>query len=168
LILGVNNGCACSVQDLLYYKEQCSESFVLAENKRTEERPSETPIKIWLFNEKEAIERVLKESGEDMFQQEVDYFVQRIIDDKTHIYSRRSDIKGVGMVYAEGIKFADLLSEAIHAYMLGMYNSAIALSCMAAERLCYDFIDISNITLNSKQLNDKQRPTYIRSHLPGW
>jgi len=87
----------------------------LAEKKRTEENASETPIRIWLLNEKEAIEKVLKESGEDMFQQEVDRFVQRINDDKAQIYSRRSDIKGVGMVYAEGIRFADLLAEAIHA-----------------------------------------------------
>jgi hypothetical protein len=128
----------------------------LVEEKRTEEKTSETPIRIWLLNEKEAIENVLKEKGEDMFQQEVDYFVQRINDDKTQIYSR-SDIKGVGMVYVEGIKFADLLAEAIHAYMLGMYNSAISLSCIAAERLCYDFIAISNITLNSKELDNKTK-----------
>jgi len=129
----------------------------LAEKKRTEENASETPIRIWLLNEKEAIEKVLKESGEDMFQQEVDRFVQRINDDKAQIYSRRSDIKGVGMVYVEGIRFADLLTEAIHAYMLGMYNSAISLSCIAAERFCYDFIDISNITLNSKELDNKTK-----------
>lgn len=60
--------------------------------------------------------------------------------DKTQIYSRRRDVHGVGMVYAEG-KVADSLAEAIHAYMLGMYNSAISLPCIAAERLCYDFID---------------------------
>ena len=48
-----------------------------------------------------------------MFQHEVDNFVNRINNDKTQIYSRRSDIKGVGMIYAEGLKFADLLAEAI-------------------------------------------------------
>ena len=85
----------------------------MAEEKRTEEKPSETPIRIWLLNEKEAIEKLLKESGQDMFQQEVDNFVNRINNDKTQIYSRRSDIKGVGMIYAEGLKFADLLAEAI-------------------------------------------------------
>jgi hypothetical protein len=60
--------------------------------------------------------------------------------DKTQIYSRR-DVQGVGMVYAKGLKFADSLAEAIHAYILGMHSSAISLPCIAAERLCYDFID---------------------------
>jgi hypothetical protein len=45
------------------------------------------------------------------------------------------------MVYAKGLKFADSLAEAIHAYILGMHSSAISLPCIAAERLCYDFID---------------------------
>jgi hypothetical protein len=64
------------------------------------------------------------------------------------------------MGYAEGLKFADLLAEAVQAYMLGMYNSAISLSCIAAERFWYDFIDISNITLNSRELNNKAK-TYL-------
>jgi hypothetical protein len=132
----------------------------LEENKRTEEKPSEIPIKIWLFAEKEALEELLKGTGADMFQREVDSFIQHIGDDKTQIYSRRREIKGVGMVYAEGLKFADLLAEAVQAYMLGMYNSAISLSCIAAERFCYDFIDISNITLNSRELNNKAK-TYL-------
>ena len=66
------------------------------------------------------------------------------------------------MIYGEGLKFADLLAEAIQAYMLGMYNSAISLSCIAAERFCYDFIDISDITLNSKVVNNKAKTYYIR------
>jgi hypothetical protein len=83
------------------------------------------------------------------------------------IYSRRREIKGVGMVYAEGLKFADLLAEAVQAYMLGMYNSAISLSCIAAERFCYDFIDISNIALNSSELNNKAKAYLYKIPLTG-
>lgn len=78
----------------------------MEENKWTEEKPSEIPIKIWLFAEKEALEELLKGTGADMFQREVDSFIQHIGDDKTQIYSRRREIKGVGMEYAEGLKFA--------------------------------------------------------------
>lgn len=139
-------------------------SLPLAEDKITEEKPSEIPIKIWLLNEKEALERILKETGRDMVREDVDTFIQMIENDKQQIYARRRDIKGVGMVYAHGLKFADLLAEAVHAHMLGMYNSAISLSCIAAERFCYDFIDIATITINSRGL-DNEAKTYLY-HIP--
>jgi hypothetical protein len=129
----------------------------VTDDNRDEDKVGGIPVRIWLLNEKEAIETILKETGENMFQENVDALIKRIIDDKKEIYSRRSDIKGVGIVYAEGYKFADLLTEAIQAYMLGMYGSTISLSCMAAERLCYDLIEVSNITINSMHLDPKTK-----------
>jgi hypothetical protein len=129
----------------------------LAENERSEERQNEIPLRVWWFQEKESLEKVLKETGEDMIQKQVDYFIRHIIDDKTQIYSRRREIMGAGMIYTQDLKFADLLDEAVRAYTLGMYNSSISLSCIAAERFLYDFIDIADITLNSRILSNEAK-----------
>ena len=69
---------------------------------------------------------------------ETDPFVKRIQNDYDSIYNRRREINGVGIIYAEG-KCASLLQEAVYSYILGHYFSTIAVSGMAAERICYDY-----------------------------
>jgi hypothetical protein len=63
-------------------------------------------------------------------------------------------------VYAEG-KMWELLQEAIHSYMLGHYYATIALSGMAAERICYDYIEFSEISINGKILSDEAKQELI-------
>jgi hypothetical protein len=55
----------------------------------------------------------------------------------------------------------ELLQEAKNSYMLGHYYSTIALSGMAAERLCYDYIEFSQIRINGITLNDKAKQELI-------
>lgn len=117
---------------------------------------SESLIKILNFNKKYDILNSMKKGGPDLFQIEVDNLIHSLQNNRQKIYERRREIEGVGMVRAEG-KYIILLQEALQAYQLGLFYSTISLSAMAAERICYDYIDFSEIIINGKALNDAEK-----------
>lgn len=109
-------------------------------------------VKVYLLNKKEDIDREKSLSGMDLYKEEVDSLIKVIQDSRELIYERRAKIKGVGIVYAEG-KFLGLFDEAVDAYKLGLYYSTVALCSMAAERICYDYLDLSVIIMRGKVLS---------------
>jgi hypothetical protein len=113
-----------------------------------------------LINKREAYERDLKKSGRDGWKEETEGLIRLFQDNRDPIYNRRKEIEGVGIVYAEG-KMWKLLQEAKNSYMVGHYYSTIALSGMAAERICYDYIEFSEIQINGKTLGDKAKQELI-------
>jgi hypothetical protein len=125
-----------------------------------EEQTDYQVVRLFLLNKKEDIERLIKESGEDMWKNDVDRLISRIQNDHDSIYNRRKEIEGFGIVNAEG-KWADLLQEAKDSYLLGHYYSTIALSSMAAERICYDYIEFSQIQINGTTISDKAKQELI-------
>jgi hypothetical protein len=126
------------------------------------EEQTEHQVRVFILNKREAYERNLKESGRDGRKEEIDHFFMRIQNEYSSAYNRRKEIEGFGIVYSEG-KWADLFQEAKDSYLLGHYYSTIALSAMAAERICYDYIELSQIQINGKTLSDKARQelTYL-------
>jgi hypothetical protein len=124
------------------------------------EEQTENLVKAFLLNKREDYERDLKDSGRDGWKEETEGFLDLIQNNHNSIYERRKEIDGVGIVYAEG-KMWELLQEAKNTYMLGHYYSTIALSGMAAERLCYDYIEFSQIQINGTTLNDKAKQELI-------
>jgi hypothetical protein len=124
------------------------------------EEQTENLVKAFLLNKRKDYERDLKESGRDGWKEETEGLISLIQNNHNSIYERRKEIDGVGIVYAEG-KMWELLQEAKNSYMLGHYYSTIALSGMAAERLCYDYIEFSQIQINGTTLNDKAKQELI-------
>ena len=113
-------------------------------------------VKAFLYNKKEDYQRVLDQSGSDYWRQEVDQMVEGIPRARDEMYDRRKRIDGFGLIYAEG-KVVDLLNELFDCYVLGKYYATIALCGMAAERMCYDYLDYSDIKINNKTLSEIEK-----------
>jgi hypothetical protein len=124
------------------------------------EEQTEHQVNAFIINKRENYERDLKEAGRDGWKEEIEGLIRLIQDNHDSIYERRKEIEGVGIVYAEG-KMWKLLQEAKNSYLLGHYYSTIALSGMAAERICYDYIEFSEIQINGKTVSDKAKQQLI-------
>ena len=124
------------------------------------EEQTEHQVQAFILNKKEDYERDLKKSGRDGWKEEIEGLIRLIQDNHDSIYIRRKEIEGAGIVYAEG-KMWKLLQEAKNSYLLGHYYSTIALSAMAAERICYDYIEFSQIQIDGKTLSDKAKEELI-------
>jgi hypothetical protein len=127
------------------------------------EEQTEHQVRALIINKREDYERDLKESGTDGWKEETESLIRLFQDNYDDIYKRRKEIEGVGIVYAEG-KMWGLLQEAMHSYLLGHYYGTIALSGMAAERICFDYIELSEIQINGKILSDEAKQELF--HLP--
>ncbi len=53
--------------------------------------------------------------------------------------------------------FVSLLDQAYKSFLMSMYYSSVSLCGMAVERICYDFIHFSEISIDKRILNDNQR-----------
>lgn len=120
-------------------------------------------IRSFLLNKKERYEYDMNRFGEDGRLTETESLIEAIKKSKNEIYERRKNVIGFDFIYAEG-KIIALLSEVFNVYCLGMYYSAIATCSMAAERLCYDFLDFLEIKFGNKLLDDSDKE--LLAHIP--
>jgi hypothetical protein len=124
------------------------------------EEQAEHQVRALIINKREDYERDLKKSGRDGWKEETESLIRIVQDNYDDVYKRRKEIEGAGIVYAEG-KMWELLQEAKNSYLLGHYYATIALSGMAAERICIDYIEFSEIQINGKTLGDKAKQELI-------
>jgi hypothetical protein len=117
-------------------------------------------VRAIIINKRTDYERDLKQSGRDGWKEETEGLIRIVQDNYDSIYKRRKEIEGAGIVWAEG-KMWKLFQEAKNSYLLGHYYATIALSGMAAERICFDYIDFSEIQINGKTLSDKAKQELI-------
>lgn len=115
-----------------------------------------TVVRTYILNKRSDLEKFQKDTGRDMNESEVMGLVQGIQKDAAGMLARRREIDGFGMIYAEG-KFAELIGEAVMTYELQFYTSTISLCGTMAERICYDLIDFSSITINGKELKPEEK-----------
>jgi len=59
-------------------------------------------------------------------------------------------------------KFVQLIHEVFQLYTNGLFYSTVALCGITAERLCYDIIEDSKITINETTLSSSQKETLHR------
>jgi hypothetical protein len=121
-------------------------------------------FKIFVLNKKDVYDKEFQDKGIDPWKEEVNAFVDKILNDKDDIYNRRKQIRGFGAIYAEG-KIVDLLKEVIASYNLGLYYSTIALCGMIAERLCYDIIDFSEMWSDGRRIDEHEKKKYYNLQL---
>jgi len=116
---------------------------------------TQVSTKIYVLNKRETLEADFK-AGKDRWKEETDRIITFIERDRNNIYRRRRQVEGFGTIYAEG-RMIDLLKEVLKSYELGMYHSTIALCGMTVERICYDFIDFSEILINGTKLEQSEK-----------
>jgi hypothetical protein len=117
----------------------------------------EVPISAYLYNKKEAYEDEFRKTGHDAREDEVKALIKDIQDHFDAILDRRKKIEGVGILYIQYGKFQDLLHEAFSVYELGFYYSTISLCGTLSERICYDFIDMMEISVDNEKLDQKTK-----------
>jgi hypothetical protein len=77
------------------------------------------------------------------------------------ILERKRKVENVGVLYTHYGKFGDILGKLFDLYELGFYNSTILLCGTLAERICYDYIDSMETSINDKLLNtETKKPLY--------
>ena len=59
-------------------------------------------------------------------------------------------------------RFTGILDLAYKSFLLGMYYSTVSLTSLAAERLCYDLIENSEIRFGGRVLDSKQKEVLYR------
>lgn len=87
---------------------------------------------------------------------------KEIFDDKRIIKNARL-IVGCEIIDFEN-RFTGILDLAYKSFLLGMYYSTVSLTSLAAERLCYDLIENSEIRFGGRVLGSKQKEALY--HIP--
>jgi hypothetical protein len=125
-------------------------------------KKDDVSIRSFLLNKRERYEFHLKQTGKDLRLEEIDGLIEAIKLSRQNMYERKKRIEGFDFVYGEG-KIVELLNEVFDNYTLGKYYSTIAVGSMAAERLCYDFIEFLDIKIGNRVLTEveKEELTYI-------
>jgi hypothetical protein len=119
---------------------------------KAEDRQPDATIKAYILNKNTQI----PEGGFDILRMEAEGVVKGVQGDLEGIVKRRKEIEGFGIIHAES-KFTELIGEAVMTYELQFYYSTIAICGTMAERICYDFIDLSEIVFNGKPLTMEQK-----------
>jgi hypothetical protein len=135
----------------------------LSEPTTYDTKDAENVFKVFLYNKVNVDER----DDSDYIRTEIHSLIDRISNSSGSMCERRKDIViGIlygGDVYAE-LKVIQLLTDVFESYILGKYYATVAVASMAAERLCYDFIEILDIKFGERTLTkeDKEELTYIQ------
>jgi hypothetical protein len=117
-------------------------------------------VMTFLFNKKAFYERVLKQTGRDLRETEVGALIKSIADHEPTILQRRKQMRGCGHLYVHHGKIKNQLHELFTAYTLGFYHSTISLCGTIAERICYDFVDFSEVVMNKKSLDSEAKAIF--------
>lgn len=134
----------------------------MSDNNGNNRSNPENLAKVFLFNK-------VNIDGQDdtnYIKDEIQSLIDGIIASKCVMCERRKDI-GVGFLFGGNVhgefRVIELLFDVFESYLLGKYYATVAVASMAAERLCYDFIDVLDIKFGNRTLSieDKEELTYL-------
>lgn len=108
------------------------------------DKDAENVLKVFVYNKVNVGGR----DDSDYIDTEIQSLIDSISRSKDSMCERRKDV-GIGILYGGDLyaefKVIQLLNEVFDSYVLGKYYATVAVASMAAERLCYDFLDLLNI-----------------------